>query len=125
MEMKDNVKKPLMIHVDVCTKMIVGVTLRNKSEEECIKALLDIKADYASKGWVLQKLVFEREPGIIPSQDVLNANGIELVLKAAGQKVGLAEVSIHLIWERRKLEFEPSMVTCPQTSLICIFAWKV
>jgi hypothetical protein len=91
--MKDNIKRPLMIHVDVCTKMIVGVPLRNKSEEEYIKALLDIKADYASKGRMIKQLVFDREPGIVPNQDVWNANGIELMLKAAGQKVGLAEVS--------------------------------
>jgi hypothetical protein len=49
-EMKDNIKKTLMIHVDVCTKMIVIVPLRNKYEEECTKALLDIREDYASKG---------------------------------------------------------------------------
>jgi hypothetical protein len=34
-EMKNNVKKPLMLNVDVCTKMITGVSLKNKSEEEC------------------------------------------------------------------------------------------
>jgi hypothetical protein len=33
--MKNNVKKPLMLNVDVCTKMITGVSLKNKSEEEC------------------------------------------------------------------------------------------
>jgi hypothetical protein len=46
--------------------------------------------------------VFDREPGIIPSQEILNNNGIELILKAAGQKVGLAEVSIQLIREKAR-----------------------
>ncbi len=101
-EMKNNIKKTLMIHVDVCKKMIVGVPLRNKSKEECTKALLDIRADYASKGRAIRQLVFDREPGIVPNHDVLNANGIELTLKAAGQKVGLAEVSIRLIREKAR-----------------------
>jgi hypothetical protein len=47
-------------------------------------------------------LVFDREPGIVPNQDVLNANGIELILKAAGQKGGLAEESIRLIREKAR-----------------------
>lgn len=72
------------------------------TEEECTKALLEIKADYNMKGRTLQKLVFDREPGVIPSQEVLKANGIELELKAAGQKVGLAEVSIRLIREKAR-----------------------
>ncbi len=46
--------------------------------------------------------MFDREPGIIPSQEILNNNGIELILKAAGQKVGLAEVSIQLIREKAR-----------------------
>ncbi len=46
-ELKDNVKKPLLIHVDVCTKLITGVSLNNKSDEECMHAVLAVKADYA------------------------------------------------------------------------------
>jgi hypothetical protein len=35
-EMKSNVKKPLMIHVDVYTKMVTGVPLNNKTEENVL-----------------------------------------------------------------------------------------
>ncbi len=68
----------------------------------CKRALLEVKAEYAAKGKTIKQLVFNREPGIVPSQDILNDNGIELILKAAGQKVGLAEVSIRLIREKAR-----------------------
>ena len=45
----------------------------------------------------LQKLIFDREPGIVPLELTLKEYGIELFLKAAGQKVGLAEVNIRNI----------------------------
>jgi hypothetical protein len=46
--------------------------------------------------------VFDREPGIVPIEDKLLMNGIELKLKAIGQKVGLAEVSIRLVREKAR-----------------------
>jgi hypothetical protein len=46
--------------------------------------------------------VFGREPGIVPIEDKLLMNGVELKLKAAGQKVGLAEVSIRLVREKAR-----------------------
>jgi hypothetical protein len=46
--------------------------------------------------------VFDREPGIVPSKNALGSQGIELTLKAAGQKVGLAEVSIQLVCEKAR-----------------------
>ncbi len=35
-EMKSNVKKPLMIHVDVYTKMVTGVPLNKETEENVL-----------------------------------------------------------------------------------------
>lgn len=87
----------MLIHVDVKTKMITGVPLRNRSEEECTKALINIKTYYQNNNRPMKQLVFDREPEIIPTENTLRVNGVELVLKAAGQKVGLAEVSIRLI----------------------------
>ena len=40
----------------------------------------------------MEKIIFDREPGIVPLETTLKEYGIELFLKAAGQKVGLAEV---------------------------------
>jgi hypothetical protein len=60
-------------------------------------ALLQIKSDYTMKGRELKKLIFDREPGVIPGQEVLNTNGIELLFKVR-QKVGLAEVIWIFAW---------------------------
>ena len=38
----------------------------------------------------------------MPIEDTFNENGIELKLKAASQKVGLAEVSIRLVREKAR-----------------------
>jgi len=97
-----NVKRPLIIHVDVCTKFMLGMILKDKSEEECTKAILQIKEAYARNDHELKQLVFDREPGIAPTEDKLLMNGIELKLKAAGQKEGLAEVSIRLVREKAR-----------------------
>jgi hypothetical protein len=101
-ELKNNIKKPLLLHVNMYTKMITGVPLTNKSEEDCTKFLLDIKADYQLKGRMMKQLGFDREPGIVPLSNLLSSNGIELILKAAGQKVGLAEVTIRLVREKAR-----------------------
>ncbi len=41
-EIKNSVKKTLMTHVDVYTKMIIGVPLNNKTEAECTSAKVSI-----------------------------------------------------------------------------------
>ena len=46
--------------------------------------------------------MFDQEPRIVPLEDTLLNNGIDLRLKAAGQKVGLAEVSIRMIREKAR-----------------------
>jgi len=97
-----NIKKPLMIHVDVCSKFTTGVPLKDKSEQACTNAILQIKAVYSRNKKELKQLVFDHEPGIMPIEDTLNESGIELKLKAVGQKVGLAKVSIWLIREKAR-----------------------
>jgi len=96
-ELKDNRKQPLLIHTDVCTKMITGKELESKSTEELTKAISNIKNDYLLYNRTMKQLVFDREPAVMSAEDNLKAEGIELVPKAAGQKVGLAEVSIRLV----------------------------
>jgi hypothetical protein len=39
-ELKDNHNQPLLIHTDVCTKLITGIELENKSSKELIKAIV-------------------------------------------------------------------------------------
>ena len=96
-ETKDNRKKPLLIHVDVCTKLITGQELEDKSSDECIRGIVNIKSDYLIHDRNMKQLVFDREPSVVSNETVLKSEGIEIVPKAAGQKVGLAEVSIRLI----------------------------
>jgi hypothetical protein len=41
-----NVKKPMMVNVDVCTKYVIGIPMENRTEEECLKALKKVDAIY-------------------------------------------------------------------------------
>lgn len=70
--------------------------LKNRTEEEGTKVLLEIEAEYQIKGRQIKQLVFDCEP------NTLTANRIQLLFKAAGQKVGLVEVSIRLIRENAR-----------------------
>ena len=45
-------------------------------------------------GEKLERLTFDRESAMVVIQDDIEAMGIKLSLKAAGQKVGLAEDSV-------------------------------
>ncbi len=78
------------------TNMVTGVPLKNRTEDEGTKGLLEIKAEYQIKWRQIKQLVFDCEP------NTLTANRIQLLFKAAGQKVGLVEVSIRLIRENAR-----------------------
>jgi hypothetical protein len=93
-ETKAETKKPLLLNVDVATKLLTGVSMRGKDEDECTNALLQVKAEYAIHGRKMQTQVFDRESGMIPAEARLKLDGIKLDFKAAGQKVALAEVNI-------------------------------
>jgi hypothetical protein len=94
-ELKDNRKQPLLIHTEVCTKL-TGQELENKSSKECTKAILNVKKEYLLYDRTLKQLVLDHAPAVIPAETALKNEGIEHIPKAAGQKVGLAEVSICL-----------------------------
>jgi hypothetical protein len=95
-------KKPLLLHVDVFSRFTTGIPLKNRTEEVCTAAILDIKAEYQYFGHDVKQLVFDREPGIAPIESALKEKGIDLTLKAVGQKVGLAEVSIRSVREKAR-----------------------
>ncbi len=86
----------------VNTKLITSLPLTNRTKEECTKAILYVKNDYSTKSRILKNLIFDREPVVVPMEEVLKEGGVELILKAAGQKVGLAEVTIHLIQNKAR-----------------------
>ena len=90
-------KQPLYVQVDVCTKYVTGVGMTSRKKSECTDAILAVKDDYAIKGRRMEELTFDREPGIVPLEIPIKEQGIELHLKAAGQKAALAEVNIRNI----------------------------
>jgi len=96
-ETNQDAKQPLYVQVDVCTKYITGVGMTSRKKSECTDAILAVKNDYAIKGRRMEELTFDREPGIVPLETTIKEHGIELHLKAAGQKAALAEVNIRNI----------------------------
>ena len=95
-EGRNEVKTPFYVHVDVATKLIIGHPLKDKTYGEVLKAIQSISDQHKLARHSLQKLTFDRESSIVVMEEDIEARGIKLFLKAAGQKVGLAEVFIRL-----------------------------
>ena len=87
-------KTPLYLHVDIGSKMLIGVPLLGKYESEIIRAISVVQGTYISSGHLLKHITFDRESAIVSSTSAIQEKGITLKLKAAGQHVGLIEVSI-------------------------------
>ena len=101
-EGRHDFKIPFYVHVDVYSKIIIGHSLRDKSYGEVQKAIEFVRDRHALCGARLESLTFDRESAVAAMQDEIEGLGIRLFLKAAGQKVGLAEVSIRLIREKAR-----------------------
>ena len=101
-EGRHDVKTPFYVHVDVATKLIIGYALKNKTYGEVKRAIEFIDDQHKLMKCKLERLTFDRESAIVVMQEDIEARGIKLTLKAAGQKVGLAEVSIRLIREKAR-----------------------
>ena len=95
-EGRHGLKTPFYVHVDVATKLIMGYAMKDKTYVEALRAVEFIREHR------LERLTFDRESSIVAMQEDIEARGIKLILKAAGQKVGLAEVSIRLIREKAR-----------------------
>ena len=101
-EGKSDFRTPFYIHVDVATKLIIGYPLKNKTYGEVLRAIEHVDEQHRLTGKKLERLTFDRESSIVVMQEDIESRGIRLTLKAAGQKVGLAEVSIRLIREKAR-----------------------
>jgi hypothetical protein len=88
---------PLLIVVDVDTKCIILTTMVNKKIDNLKRALEHVINVYKIHDKKLSKLIFDREPAILALQSWLLTQQVQLKLKAAAQKVGLAEIFIRLI----------------------------
>ena len=101
-EGRHGAKTPFYVHVDVATKLIIGSAMKDKTYGELQHALESVVHQHQLSGCKLEHLTFDRESAIVAMQDDIESKGIKLTLKAAGQKVGLAEVSIRLIREKAR-----------------------
>ena len=101
-EGRHDLKTPTHIHVDVATKLIIGHSLKNKTYGEVYRAIKHVDEQQKLMGKKLECLTFDRESATVVIQDDVEAMSIKLRLKAAGQKIGLAEVSIRLIREKAR-----------------------
>ena len=86
----------------MATKSIIGNALKDKTYGEVLHAIEYIDERHKLAKHKLESFSFDRESSIVVMQEDIEARGIKLSLKAAGQKVGLAEVSIRLIREKAR-----------------------
>lgn len=93
-ELSNQNKSPLMIHVDFGSKAMIGVHLKSKDMNEINRGLDVIRGHYRSHNHELRLLTYDRESALAAAEDTVLEKGVQLQLKAAGQKSGLAEVSI-------------------------------
>ena len=101
-EGRNDAKTPFYMHVDVATKLIMGYAMRDKTNGEMVRAIEHVGEQHGLLGHKLERLTFDRESSIVAAQEDIEARGVKLILKAAGQKVGLAEVSIRLVREKER-----------------------
>ena len=90
------------MHVDVATKLIMGYAMREKTYGEMMRAIEHFDEQYGLLGHKLVRLTFDRESSIIAALEDIEARRVKLILKAAGQRVGLAEVSIQRFREKAR-----------------------
>ena len=90
-------KTPMFLCVDVGSKVMMGIHLTGKEESEIERSIDVVCGEYKSNGHQLKELSFDRESALVSISDSILAKGINPRIKAAGQKAGLAEVSISLI----------------------------
>ena len=72
----------------------MGYAMRYNTYGEMVRAIEHVGEQHGLLGHKLERLTFDRESSIVVAQEDIEARGVKLILNAAGQKVGLAEVSI-------------------------------
>ena len=99
-EQATGTKAAYLLHIDLCTKTKFVIQLTNKSEEQLLAAYGKITSIHDHYNHTLRHLYFDRESGIVSLKDRLMTElKVYVHLKAASQKVGLAEVEIRYVKE--------------------------
>jgi hypothetical protein len=93
------VKASVLVVIDMKCKLIMVKQLENDTAYNIGKAFNYIEASYVAAGHKLLKIYFDREPGVVALQQEFYIRNIEIILTAAGQHVGLVEVTIRYIKE--------------------------
>ena len=101
-ESRGEKKMPVYVHVDVKTKYRMTVALKDKTISSLQGAFDTILNKHKVHKRELGELVFDRESSIVAIEDYIESNSVKLTLKAAGQKVGIAEVDIRHIREKAR-----------------------
>ena len=101
-EGRHEVKTPFYVLVDVASKFVIGYAMEDTTYGETLRAIEYIGEQHVLMRHKLERLTFDRESSIVAAREDIETHGVKLIFKAAGQKVGLAEVSIRLIREKAK-----------------------
>jgi hypothetical protein len=72
-----NIKKPLYVQVDVCTKYVTGVVMNSQKKVDCTTAIIAVQTDYNIKGRSASGVCFERTWG-------------RVVIEGGGAKSGIS-----------------------------------
>jgi hypothetical protein len=92
-------KVSVFITIDLCCKIVMANIMRSDTAEQIEGAIQQMREEYLLAGHSIKKLFFDREPGVVACERAIRHQGTELVLKAAGQHVGLIEVTIRYLKE--------------------------
>jgi hypothetical protein len=101
-EGRGGVKQPFLVHRDVSSKCVVGAPLKDRTAASVTNAVQHVVSTHRVHGHTLKKLVFDRESAIVAAEPDIESTGVQLALKAAGQKVGIAEVTIRILREKAR-----------------------
>ena len=95
-------KDPLLVHVDIFSDLVIGVPMQDRTKRSCLEALKEVANMHKLWGWKLRELLFDKESAIVALECDIEEMEILLTLKAAGQKVGIAETKIGFVRKRAR-----------------------
>ena len=90
-------KVPLYLQVDKKSKCLFAAKMAGRKIVDLQKSFAAVLAQIELAGRKLKKLTFDRESAIVPLEAWIEQQGVELNLKAAGQKAALIEVNIRYV----------------------------
>ena len=91
-------KRAIYSHTDIGSKCRFLVDMAGKTERDLQEAVSTVKGYHATYGHTLKTITFDRESAVVAIRSwLVDRLNVRVKLKAAHQKVGLAEVDIRLL----------------------------